>query len=127
MSYTVERLVGEPIVVVTIRDPITYDNPMGVTRAVMHRMCDVDGEVYRITDFRDASLNTAIVHHHLKYDINFTGMRVRSVIVGYGELIDYLVHYVNNSYLRPHNVVAFEDVADALQHIRTQLYSGAAV
>lgn len=121
MSFTIQRLDGEPIVIVTLRPPITDIRSTVLTSAVMKHTSDIDGDIYRITDFRNVELTEELIRNLIKLDINFTGLRVRSVVVGEGKMVNYLLDYANANFLRAQHIIAFQCVEDALSQIRFEV------
>lgn len=126
MSFTVERIPDEPIVVVTLQEPFEKSCPQLVTSAVLQNVMDITGRVYRITDFRYVNLTHELVRCELDNDITFTGFRVRSVVIGEGDMINFLLRCANTDYLQIERMVAFGNVDTALDHIRWEIASGLA-
>lgn len=123
MPFSVRRLQNEPIVIVTITNPTATIDAAQITRTVMKYTADIEGRVYRITDYSAATLQRAIIHRNLARDINFTGLNVRSVVVGEGAMIDYLVRYANENYICRPKIACFEDLEDALKQLRWEINS----
>ncbi len=122
MPFTIQRLDGEPIVIVTLQPPIANGHaPAALTSAVMKHTHDIEGDLYRITDFSGVELTEVIIQNLMKLDINFTGLRVRSVVVGEGKMVNYLLDYANRNFLRAQHIIAFPCVDDALQQIRWEV------
>lgn len=121
MPFTIQRLDDEPIVIVTLRPPIVGRLPAELTSAVMKHTHDIDGDIYRITDFRGIDLTETLVQELMKLDINFTGLRVRSVVVGEGKMVNYLLDYANHNFLRAQHIIAFPCIEDALGQIRWEV------
>lgn len=121
MGFTVARLSDEPIVIVTMRDPVVDHDPFHVTRHIMRETHDIEGIVYRVTDLSKVTLNRQIIEQRILPDIHFTSWRVRSVVVGMGEMVDYLVAYTNYHFYQQFKVIAFSDVESALAHLRWEI------
>lgn len=121
MGFTVARLDDEPIVIVTLQDPIIDHDAIRLTRHVVRETQDIDGIVYRVTDLRDLALSRTMIETCILPDIHFTSWRVRSVVVGVGEMVDYLVAFTNHHFYQQFKVIAFPCLESALAHLRWEI------
>jgi hypothetical protein len=94
MAYTVERLTNEPIVVLTVVDPL---GPPEMQREAQTKVAeagaDVTGPLYRITDLTGLSISFGDIVRSLgeeakdKREGSMSDGRVRSLIVAKDEII----------------------------------------
>ena len=66
MSYTIERLPGEPIVLVRITGVNSLEEQRQIYADSARLTADVEGHVWRITDFSGLQVNKATFAHTLK-------------------------------------------------------------
>lgn len=125
MTFAVDRYHNEPIIIVTLQNPIAAHDPIELTRHILRQTKDVTETLYRITDLRQVRLTQHDIEARILPDINFTSWRVRSVVVGVGEMIDYLVAYTNRHFYTQYKLIAFPCVESALAHLRWEIRSAA--
>lgn len=121
MAFSVNRLPNEPIIIVTLSPPTTQNDAQQITRTIMRSASDVDGTLYRVTDFRGVTMDINTIEQRIQGDINFTSWRTRSVVVGVGDTIQHLVNFTNQHYYQQFRVVAFPCLESALAHVRWEI------
>jgi len=123
MSFMVQLLEDEPIIVVTLREPLAMHNPFELTREILRQTQNIIGTIYRITDLRHVQLNPTLVEKKILPDISFTSWRVRGVVVGEGAAIDELVDYTNHHFHMQYPLIACPTVEEALAFVRWEIKS----
>lgn len=130
MSYSVRRLPGEPIIVMTPTDAFVPSQdivPMFIETATL--MQDIPGKVYRIADDRAihftfsgvvSAMTTAFrTHSHALAD-----PRVVSIIVGKGQLVEMAAKAFQMRLRDAFSVVVFDDMDQALDYCRERIVQG---
>ncbi len=127
MPYTVRRLPGEPIIVMTPTDffvPSQNIIPMFVETAAL--MKDIQGKVYRIADARAIRLTFSVVVSAMAeafrtHSDALADPRVVSIIVGKGQLVEMAAKSFRMRLRDAFSVVVFDDLDEALAYCRERI------
>ncbi len=115
------RLPDEPIIIVTLEDPLSAHNSRHLLRQLLRLTQDIEDTVYCISDLRAVTLCPSSVETLLLQDIHFTSWQVRSVVVGVGAMIDLLVAHTHTHFYQPTKMMAFPQIETALAQLRWEM------
>jgi hypothetical protein len=128
MAYTVERLTNEPIVVLTVRDPL---GPPEMQREAQMKVAeagaDITGAIYRITDLTELTISFGDIVRSLgeeaksKREGSMSDSHVRSIIVAKDEIIKMAAASLSQEQYGALNIKLFTTRDEAVAYAREQI------
>jgi hypothetical protein len=128
MAYTVSRLINEPIVVLTVRDPL---GPPEMQREAQMKVAeagaDITGSIYRITDLTELTISFGDIVRSLgeeaksKREGSMSDSHVRSLIVAKDEIIKMAAASLSQEQYGALPVKLFTTRDDAVAYAREQI------
>lgn len=131
MPYTIQRLPGEPIIIITYTEPFDYNmtNFETIFKEVGKAAQGIDGTIYDINDVHGLNLNFGTVVKAISNALfhpltNYPGSeRTVTIMIGKGVLFDVAQKAAGRKQHGELQVLIFETVETALENIRNKLKS----
>ena len=126
MAYEIEKIDGEPIIVVTYKEPYSpNEDVIQTNRLVAKYLDDIEGPVYLINDIRQVRLSfTSMVQTMaaaFRDETTLEADRIKGVAVGAGRMLKMMVDSAKQMQFGNVNIDMFDTPEEAIAFAREQV------
>jgi hypothetical protein len=128
MAYTLEKLPDEPIIILTVRDPLgTPAEHRKSHEEIVALINTIEGDVYRITDMRELNITFAQMVDRIAQEGKaraagaMSDERIKGIVVGSHDMVRFGTQAVSQQQYGGLKVPLFETLNEALTYARTEI------
>jgi hypothetical protein len=128
MAYTIEKLPDEPIIILTVRDPLGTPAEHRKSHEEMVAVINtIEGNVYRITDMRELNINFADMLHRIAEEAKarsagaMSDERIKGIVVGSHDMVRLGTQALSQQQYGGLKIPLFERLEEALDYARDEI------
>jgi hypothetical protein len=126
MAYELKQLEGEPIIVVTYKEPYSPgEDVIQTNRLVAQKLDNIEGAVYLINDIREVNLTFSRVVQTMAAAFNdnttLAPNRIHGIAVGASKMLKLFVDSAKQMQYGNIDVVMFDTAEEAIEYARKKL------